>query len=196
MRTTSKFLMAALLIAPFSIAAQTTGVNAESLEAKSYAASAMLSDQEAARRINLQQASQGQVAKLVEQYKDRLAGAYWEDEPELRFVIRLKEEQRVAATKVMTISGEVPVVIKSGAPNTIDELWKIVREHRQELYKTVPGLQGIFVDERTGEIVLHVHSGSGDKSAYSDEIASLRSVLQAPVRIDFLAGPMRPVPVA
>ncbi|WP_369941732.1 S1 family peptidase [Xanthomonas medicagonis] len=192
MRTTSKFLMAALLTAPFAIAAQTPGVKAGSLEARSYAESAMLSDQEAARRINLQHASQGQVAHLVAQYKDRLAGAYWEDEPELRFVIRLKGDQDVPAAKVTTASGEVPVVIKTGAPNTIEELWKIVKEHRQELYKTVPGLQGIFVDERTGEIVLHVQSGSGDKNAYSSEIASLRRVIQAPVRIDFLAGPMRP----
>nr|CCP40049.1 hypothetical protein BN444_01772 [Xanthomonas translucens pv. translucens DSM 18974] len=50
----------------------------------------MLSAQEAARRINVQQAAQQQVAEQVEKYRDRLAGAYWQDEPELRFVIRLK----------------------------------------------------------------------------------------------------------
>ncbi|MBC3972446.1 hypothetical protein [Xanthomonas translucens] len=90
MRTTSEFLLAALLNVPFALLAQTPGVKADSIEARSYANSAMISAQEAARRINVQHAAQQQVAEQVEKYREPLAGAYWQDEPELRFVIRVK----------------------------------------------------------------------------------------------------------
>ncbi|MCC8445458.1 S1 family peptidase [Xanthomonas translucens] len=192
MRTTSRFLLCALLNFPFALVAQAQGVQADSVEAKSYAKSAMISEQEAAKRINLQQGSQQQVAGLVEKYRDRLAGAYWEEEPELRFVVRLKGSEPVPVAKISTTFGDVPVVVKTGAPKTIEELWAIITAHQQELYKNIPGLQGMFVDERTGDIVLHVYTKSNDKSSYSDEAASLQKILQTPVRIDFLVGPMRP----
>ncbi|UKE77734.1 hypothetical protein [Xanthomonas graminis] len=57
MRTTSRFLLSALLNFPFALVAQAQGVQADSVEAKSYAKSAMISEQEAAKRINLQQGS-------------------------------------------------------------------------------------------------------------------------------------------
>ena len=192
MRMTSQFLLAALLNLPFALLAQTQGVKADSVEAKSYAKSAMISEQEAARRINLQQGSQKQVAELVEKYKDRLAGAYWEDEPELRYVIRLKGNEPAPVAGVSTAFGDVPVVVKTGAPKAMEELWAIIKAHRQDLYKSIPGLQGIFVDERTGDIVLHVYTKNADKNSYSDEVASLQRILQTPVRIEFLVGPMRP----
>jgi hypothetical protein len=192
MRTTSKLLLAALLIFPFAVVAQTQGVKAGSIEAESYAKSAMVSSQEAARRINLQQGSQKQVADLVENYKSRLAGAYWEDVPELRFVIRLKGSESVSVSRISTAFGDVPVVVKTGDPKTMEELWAIINSHRRELYRSIPGLQGIFVDERTGDIVLHVYTGSSDENSYSNEITSLQRILQAPVRIELLVGPMRP----
>lgn len=192
MRMTSKFLLCALLNLPLALVAHTQGVKADSFEAKSYAKSAMISEQEAAKRINLQQGSQQQITELVEKYSDRLAGAYWEDEPELRFVIRLKGSAPIPVAGISTAFGDVPVIVKTGAPKTIDELWKIIKAHQQSLYKNIPGLQGVFVDERTGEIVLHVYTDSADKSSYSREIASLKKILQTPVRIDFLVGPMRP----
>jgi hypothetical protein len=183
-------LAAAVLALPRGAVARSS--EDEVAAATSYAQSVGIPVEEAARRLYMQEHAQAQVSRIVDRYSGRLAGAYWEDMPTLQFVIRLKGSAPVTPVpNVETARGELPIVIKMGAPATIDELWEKIKRHHADLYETVPGLQGIFVDERTGDIVLHVYSETLDRRDYSSRIPALRRKLDAPVRIEFLSGPMR-----
>lgn len=187
MRTLIGMLAAALALSGAALA-QSSDDDA----AASYAKSVGISQDEAARRLYVQEHTQAEVSRIADRYKSRLAGAYWENVPTLHFVIRLKGSAPVTPVpNVATARGELPIVIKMGAPATIVELWEKIKRHRADLYETVPGLQGIFVDERTGDIVLDVYSETLDHRDYASRMPTLTRKLGAPVRIKFLPGPLR-----
>ncbi|EKQ62085.1 hypothetical protein WS7_06760 [Xanthomonas citri pv. malvacearum str. GSPB2388] len=191
MKFCAKIVFLSLSLVSLNSAAQSRGVNVESDEVKAYARSAMVSPSEAARRVNLQESSSKDLAALTSRYKDRLAGAYWEDSPDFRYVIRLKGNNPIPPVKLSTAFGDVPVVVKTGAGKTMEEVQQIINENKQAIVKSIPGLQGYFYDEKTGEIVLYVYVPEPEKEAIKKEVSALARALGNPVRIDFMPGPMR-----
>ncbi|MCC8443804.1 peptidase [Xanthomonas cannabis] len=192
MRTVVALALVLCMSVPAGVCAQMVGGGSEGKEIKTYARTALISEQEAAKRIKLQDSSEVPIQHLVESYKGRLAGAYWEDVPELRFVIRVKGAGPVINRKISTKSGDVPVIIKGGAEKSLEELQAVIASHYDELFSNVPGLEGVFVDERTSQIVLHVYNKEIDREYYKKEIPLLEKKLNNPVRIDFIPGPMQP----
>ncbi|QWN07018.1 S1 family peptidase [Xanthomonas citri] len=191
MKKLFKLVFLSFGLVSFNSMAKVRNVTAESDEAKAYSKSAMISTAEAARRINIQESSENDIAALTRQYSGRLAGAYWEESPEFRFVIRLKGSEKVSLAKISTSFGEVPVVIRSGASKTSEEVRQIINSNQDVLFKSVPGLQGSFYDEKTGQIVLNVYVPESEKADIKREIPALDKALGNPVRIDFMPGSLR-----
>ncbi|MBB5734419.1 hypothetical protein FHT09_000118 [Xanthomonas arboricola] len=175
----------------FHSTAQVRHVTAESEETKAYSKSAMISTAEAARRINIQENSEKDLAALTRRYSGRLAGAYWEETPEFRFVIRLKGVEKASAAKLSTSFGEVPVIIRLGASKTAEEVRQIISSNQDALFKSVHGLQGNSYDEKTGQIVLYVSVQESEKASIREEVPALEKVLGNPVRIEFLPGSLQ-----
>ncbi|MBB3826364.1 hypothetical protein [Xanthomonas arboricola] len=192
MRTVVAFALVFCMLVTTGRGAQMVVRDSDSKEIQTYARAALISEQEAVKRIKLQDSAEALIQRLVESYQGRLAGAYWEDVPELRFVIRVKGADPVTSRKISTKSGDVAVIIKGGAEKTLEELQAVIDRHYDELFSNVPGLEGVFVDERTSEIVLHIYSKDVDKEQYRKEIPLLEKTLNNPVRVDFIPGPMQP----
>ncbi|MBB4133425.1 peptidase [Xanthomonas sp. 3075] len=191
MRIVIAFALAVCVFVPFEVSAQMSGENSDTREAKSYARSALISEKEAARRLKLQAASEESINHIVESYKGKLAAAYWEDIPDLRFIIKLKGKSPALTRKVSTVMGDVPIVILGGADKTLEELEGIISANRSELYRDIPGLEGISIDEKTGQIILYIFNPAIEKNAYEKETPLLEKRLNNSVKIVYLRGKMQ-----
>lgn len=191
MWTVIAFALAFCISTPFEASAQISGGNSDASEVKSYARSALISEKEAARRLKLQAASEELIQSIVESYKGKLAAAYWEDIPDLRFIIKLKGKSPALTRKVSTALGDVPIVILTGADKTLEELEGIVSANRSDLYRDIPGLEGVSIDEKTGQIILYIFNPAVEKNAYEKEKNLLEKKLNNPVKLVYLRGKMQ-----
>lgn len=141
---------------------------------------------EAERRLRLETRS-GDVASLLgNEFKDRLAGMFVEHRPTYRIVVRLTGSSPVKPRLIRIGNDGVPVVFMTGASATRQQLADIAQENTRLLQASIPDLQGIGIDETTGEIVLTVYAPGRESKAYTPEIKMLTSLLGNPMRIHAL----------
>lgn len=169
------------------------------LNARSYAADVGVSEREAARRLKMQERL-GKVISLIEQVNpDRFAGAWIEHKPEYRVVVRLAGDKPVESWQnSMMVADTVPVVMKTGARATLQQLLDTVAAATPEIKKTLPELSGTEVDVKTGEIVLFVEQvGDGIqlRQSVQGRLAETRSpaigeLLNMPLRIEEVDAPV------
>ncbi|WP_372371908.1 hypothetical protein [Xanthomonas axonopodis] len=156
-----------------------TSEQARVTDAKNVAASSHISRTEAAKRLKLQNASASLGKDLRQTYKTRLAGIYREWGSTPRYVVRLKGAGVERARSFPIDGAQFQVTFVSGASHTIDELLQARQDHDAELRAAFPQLQGTWVDEEAGELVLDVSGASNLKQA-----TSLATVIaKVPVRV-------------
>jgi len=143
-----------------------------------------ISHEDAFRRLKLQEAAgERLVAQIKEEFKERFAGSYIEHDPVDRMVVRLKGDAEVA-TRKLEVEGDVLLVeFKSGQPYTKNELENIFSKKQEELSFQIKNIQGHFVDEKTGEIVLivFIREEENDEAGRIEAIA--KNIIAVPVRI-------------
>lgn len=135
--------------------------------------------------LNVQEQSRALIGTIRDKYADRLAGMYIEHVPTHRLVVRL-----VGAEPEDTVVAEygpdkLEVVFETGALHTLAELMKQFETALPKLRETIPGLQGGFVDERTGEIVIEISEADRQMVADSRTFESLT----VPVRVKWTTEP-------
>ena len=118
-------------------------------------------------------------AALQERFRDRIAGIYIEREPDFHVVVRLTGDRDAGTLQYRLGEDLVRVVVRTGAPHTIDEL-RAALDQRETIIRFLPTNYGGYVDERTGDLVLTVDIGS--EAAVGNQ-AALSEALGVPVRV-------------
>ena len=178
--------MATMALAAAPISAQ----QALSADARSLAADRGLSQAEAERRLRIQMAAGSTVSQLRRQFAGRLAGIYYDHEPDYRLVVRLKGDAPVADRLIHLGGNSLPVVFRTGASATVTELLAAMQAHGEEIKAALPGLMGMGVDERTGQIVLDVYARGAEAEHARSRTAGLTATVGQPIRIEIVDAPV------
>jgi hypothetical protein len=154
-----------------------------------YAARYGVDRPEALRRLLAQEGSVAATDQIRERFRERLAGISIEHSPAFRFVVLLTGPEPVPDGTVFAGGMNVPIVYRTGAPATQEQLVEAMIRHRNALRTAMPNAQGMGVDQRTGELVLLVQA----EGAYPRGIAALDRELEeltgVPIRIRVLERP-------
>jgi streptogrisin C len=179
-------LFTGLMLAAAPMSAQ----QALSADARSLAADRKIPQAEAERRLRIQLAAGSTVRQLRAQFQSRLAGLYYEHDPEYRLVVRLTGEVPVKDRIVALGGGHLPIVFRTGASATVAELVAAMQAHGEEIKAALPGLMGMGVDERTGEIVLDVYARGAEAELALAQRSELANLVGQPIRIELLDAPV------
>jgi len=126
--------------------------------------------------------------KLREEFKERLTGISIDHKKGSRLLVLLKGDEKVPE-RILQINGNALLVdFRSGYSHTNAELKTIFLSKSKELNEAFPGLDGLFADEQTGEIVLQILKD--DSNSIESMRMRAKEILGAPVRIDAVASPM------
>ena len=142
--------------------------------------------EEAVRRLRAQEESVRFTDRLQDVFKHRLAGISIEHSPEYRIVVLLTGAEPEPDQTIFAGGMTVPVVFRTGAAVTHDQVVSAMWQHRDDIRAAAPKAQGMGFDPRTGELVLLVRSaGSGLRAApeLEDQLEALTGV---PVRVRVL----------
>jgi len=145
--------------------------------------------EDALRRLKLQAAASDKlVVQLKEEFKERFAGVYIEHTPVDRLVVRLKGDANIADRK-LDVDGDV-LLIKfiAGQSYTKVQLQEALAKNRNELKKSIEDLQGMYTDDRTGEVVLDVYMEKNDPVKINEMRHFSENILKVPVRVDRMSS--------
>lgn len=170
-----------------------TEAEAIGADAAEIAKSLEVTPSEAARRLRAQAVLGDHLARLREVHRDRLAGVYYQHQPDFRAIVRVKGEAPVRPHPLNRSPVEgVPIEFRTGASMTLDELHALRDRHGAAL-RAIPGLQGYGTDERTGTIQLSVYA-PGREGVVGGQIADLQARLGVPLTVEFVANPVSAEP--
>ena len=161
-----------------------TAVEALAQDAAEYARLNGVALDEAMRRLRAQEASVAATDRIQTAYRDRLAGISIEHQPEYRIVVLLTGPEPVPDETILAGGMSVPIVYRTGATATREQILAAMAEHRPRIRELVPRARGMGLDARTGELVLLLHSNDGREGLEAD----LEGLMQVPVRLRFLDG--------
>jgi len=143
------------------------------------------------RQLKLQDAARSVTSDLREKFKDRMAGIYIEHEPIDRLVVRLKGDAKVANRK-LEVDGDVLLIeFIVGQDYTHDELNEIMSKNHHQLMEAIQDIQGMFADEKEGNIVIDVYMKEKDDLKLEEMRVNGENILGVPVRIHWLPAKFR-----
>jgi len=142
--------------------------------------------------LNLESVTRnGFVEKLREEFAGYLAGIYREYKPVHKFVVRLKGDIEIE-DRIFNMDGKITLVeFIVNQPHTSDELQKIIDSYYTDLAVSIENMQGVFVDERTGEIVIDVYMKVDDYQIEGELKNVAENILGYPVRINVLRAKLK-----
>ncbi len=165
----------------------------EEIAASSYAKENDVSIEEATKRLKIQLAMNDvDMLGLRSEFEPRFAGMFLAHKPDQHMVVRLVGSSPVAPRVIKTSEGDLRVVFRVDQKHTHAELEKIISGFNAEL-SSIPGIQGMYIDDRTGEIVLRVAAPDEEKAVYENKKKQLENALGAPIRFDVSRSPLVPL---
>ena len=144
---------------------------------------------EAMRRLRAQEETVPATDRLQQRHRHRLAGVSIEHGPEYRIVFLLTGSEPVADETIFAGGMNVPVIFRTGAPVTREQLVEAMTRHRDSIRSALPRAQGMGVDQRTGELVVLIRETDPAGSAADILDLELESLTGVPVRIRELERP-------
>lgn len=178
-------LLLSLLAASPALAAdpvRLTPDQALAADAERYAATFVVSAEEALRRLQQQRASVVVSDKLRVRFRDRLASISVVHRPDWHLLVRLTAGEQPADTVEMVGKLPIPVRFAVDAATTRVNGIRLLDQYRYLLPQLIPGYRGAGVDPRTGGLVVMQRPGS-DPRAASEVEPLLAARLGLPVRI-------------
>jgi len=155
-------------------------------DAEGYARDHAVTLSEAMRRLQAQEESVAATDRIASQFRDRLAGISIEHEPAYRIVVLLTGSTPVADEIVAAGGMAVPIVFRTGAAATRDQVLAAIQLYRDQILAALPAPAGLGFDQRSGELVVRAKSAAmrgQDMDALTAQLAGMAGV---PVRIDRL----------
>lgn len=166
-----------------------TPAEAIAADAREYARSQGVTQEEAVRRLNMQMEMGGLIGQLRKTYKSRLAGIAIEHQPVYRVRVLLTGTQPVASQKHKLAGSTLPVVFEVGAKATVDQMVQAMIAHSDALKRIYPTLAGMGTDERIGAIALDVYAPDAESAAIAKaKLPEAEKLLGVPVRIEIVRG--------
>jgi len=140
------------------------------------------------RQLRLQNSRGNLVENLREEFKERLAGIYIEHYPVDRIVVRLTGNLQIPGRELKIGDDNLRIDFAHGQEHSTAVLESAINNNWDKLRRLFQELQGAGTDDRTGEVVLHIHvPDTGIKK--TDEMRSLaQEILKVPVRINAVPG--------
>lgn len=206
----SRLLVAAILIAASAASAASfaeelatrssylDGVNAaDQIAIDEYRSRTGASVEEARLSLAVEELGDVVVEELRRDYEDRFSGLYWTDFPNQGITVRLTGLSPVRDRVFSTDAGPILVRFQTGAQLTLKELSDRLQKAMPMLKKTIPSLQGAWIDEIEGNVVLEVMTNSADRQVFESEQNKLEEALGFSVRYAWVtqvhADPVPPV---
>jgi hypothetical protein len=166
-----------------------TAEEAIAADARWYAQSQGVSQEEAVRRLRIQSEMGGLIGQLRRTHKARLAGIVIDHQPVYRVRVRLTGTLPVATQEHALGGSRLQVVFEVGAKATLDALITSIGVHLDGLKRLYPTLAGVGTDESTGEIVLHVYAPDARAAdAAREKLAEVQALLGQPARIEITSA--------
>jgi hypothetical protein len=142
---------------------------------------------EAMRRLRAQQESVVATERLRQSYAGRLAGISIEHSPDYRIVVLLTGSEPVAPQTIFAGGMAVPVLFRTGATATHDQLVAAIQEHQAAIRRLVPNSSGMGVDPRSGELVLQMLTHNAERLGGAEALdRELEALTGVPVRVRVL----------
>lgn len=135
-----------------------SGEEAIAQDAAQYAVRHGVDPAEASARLRAQEDSVSVTDRIARRYRERLAGISIEHAPEYRIVVLLTGSAPVAPRMIRAGRLDVPVLFRTGARATREQMAAAIPTHRDAIRAILPRAQGMGVDMRTGELVVVVQS--------------------------------------
>jgi len=146
-----------------------------------YARQYDVSIEEAIRRLRAQAASVPATDALAERFRARLAGIAIEHRPAYRIVVTLTGAAPVAPEWIDAGGMLVPVVFRTGAKATREQIVWAMTNHQAAIRAALPSPPSMGLDPRTGELVVTIGNAEpAERAAIRRRIAAIAGV---PVRI-------------
>ncbi|QAY75763.1 hypothetical protein [Sphingosinicella sp. BN140058] len=142
----------------------------------------------AIRRLLAQEDSVVVTDEIRSIYAARLAGIAIEHAPIYRVVVLLTGAEPVPNRVIRAGGMDVPIVFRTGAPATGEQIVEAVRLHAAEVRAQLPSAVGMGLDPRTGEFVLMVRRADADRYGVGEIERRLKEGLRLPARVRVLDG--------
>jgi len=156
-----------------------------------YAGRYGVSVEEAAKRLRALQASAVLTDRIRQAFRERLVGISIDHAPVLRIVVLLAGTVPVVDTSITVEGIRIPVVFRTGAAASGDDVIRAMLQRGPELGALLPRSRGMGLDARTGELVMLVRA----VDAARPDLAAIRSQAEAltgvKVRFDLADRPVQ-----
>ena len=144
-------------------------------DAVGYARRYGVTAEEALARLRALQGSGPFTDRLRQTFRDRLVGISIEHQPVLRIAVLLTGAEPVAETSIVVEGAVLPVVFRTGAPSTGDDVVRAMLQRGPELNALLPSARGMGLDARSGELVILVRAAD----AARPDLAAIRAAAEA-----------------
>jgi hypothetical protein len=151
-------------------------------DAREYARNMDVPLDEAMRRLRAQEESVPATDRIQAQYRDRLAGIAIEHAPSYRIVVLLTGSDPVPDQSIVAGGMTVPIVFRTGAPATRDQILAAMAAHRAEIRLAMPG-SALGFDPRTGSLAVMLSPSDADRFGRDKITARLAAMTGVPVTV-------------
>jgi len=135
-----------------------TPMEALAQDAAEYAARYGVSADEAVLRLRALQASAAISDGIRQTFRERLVGVSIDHVPALRIVVLLTGTVPATDTSIVVDGLVLPIVFRTGAPTTGDDVIRAMLQRGPELNALLPQHRGMGLDARTGELVILIRA--------------------------------------
>jgi hypothetical protein len=156
--------------------------------AQGYARTTGVGIEEAKRRVLAMKELRAVKARIQQAHGGRLAGISTQHSPSLQVSVLLTGDVAVPAESVTAGEMTVPIVYRTGARSTIQQLRAALKQHQAAMRTLLPGVQGIGISTKTGELVVIVNATGVAATAAMAKDAELETLTGVPIRIRTLDG--------
>jgi hypothetical protein len=138
---------------------------------------------EAVQRLRAQEESVAATDAIAKEFQGRIAGISLEHRPALRIVVMLTGAEPVAERSVRAGGIDVPILFRTGAGATREQVTAAIREHQAAIRASLKAPPGMGLDPRTGEMVLVVHATDLAREGVDALDLRMEALTGVPVRI-------------
>ena len=144
-------------------------------DAAGYARRFSIAPAEAVVRLRALQASAAFTDRIRQSVGQRLVGISIEHQPVLRIVVLLTGSEPVAETSIAVEGMELPVVYRTGATASGDDVIRAMLQRGTELAALLPNARGMGLDPRSGELVILLRAADAARA----DLAAIRAAAVA-----------------
>jgi hypothetical protein len=153
-------------------------------DAAAYARRYAVAPAEAVARLRALQASAAFTDRIRLTFRDRLVGISIEHQPALRIVVLLAGSEPVADTSIAVEGMVLPVLFRTGAAASGDDVVRAMLQRGPELAALLPNARGMGLDPRTGELVILLRAADAARPDLSAVRAGAEALTGVKVRFE------------